>query len=43
MSNVKDQSATRFFSVNCNGFGPRSSDKIDQIIRESRKEALTEC
>ena len=36
----KDQSVTRLFSVNCNGFGPRSNDKIDQIIRESRKRII---
>ena len=27
---------TRLFPVNCNGFGPRSNDKIDQIIQDSR-------
>ena len=33
----KEQNVTRLFSVNCNGFGTRSNDKIDQIIRESRE------
>ena len=33
----KDQSMTRLFWVNCNGFGPRSNDKIDQTMRESRR------
>ena len=34
---VKDKGTMRLFSVDCNGFGPGSSDKIDQIIRESKR------
>ena len=36
----KEQSITRLFSVNCNGLGPRSNDKIDQVIRESRERSI---
>ena len=32
---MKDKGIMRLFSVNSNGFGPGSSDEIDQIIRES--------
>ena len=31
----KDKGVTRLFSVNCDGFGPESSDNIDQVIKES--------
>ena len=35
VTKTKDEGMTRLFSVNCNVFGSGSSDKIDQVIRES--------
>ena len=34
---MKDKGITRLFSVNWNGFGPESYDKINQLIRESER------
>ena len=36
VTEIKNKGITRLFSVNCNGFGPGSTDKIDQVIRESK-------
>ena len=33
---TKDKEVTSFFLDICNGFGPRSKDKIDQLVRESK-------
>ena len=33
---VKDEGVVRLFSVNCNGLGPQSSGKIEQIKKESK-------
>ena len=30
----KNEGITTFFLVNCNGFGPGSNEKTDQVIRE---------
>ena len=37
VTEIKNKGITRLFSVNCNGFGPGSNDKIDQVIRESKR------
>ena len=33
---VKDEGVVRLFSVNCNGLGPQSSCKLEQIKKESK-------
>ena len=40
VTKIKDKGMTRLFSENCNGFGPGSNDKIDQVIRESKSRSV---
>ena len=42
VTKMKDKGTTGLFSVYCNGFGPGSSEKIDQVIKEIKRRHVDE-
>ena len=38
----EEKVVVRFFPVNCNGFGPRSNSKIEQVIKERKRRDVDE-